>query len=110
MVGVGGGAVDGGEDEVIRVGDVLGVKQDLSMVEGERRRGSGEGIGRRGAGDCSTLPYRCCFRPRLRSSCGRCIAGRRGRRLWLMEVCGGGRGPVSVGGMGWKGRGGCRGK
>ncbi len=48
--------MDGGEDEVIRVWDVLGVKQDLSMVGCGWRRGSGEGVGRRGAGDCSTLP------------------------------------------------------
>ena len=40
------------------------------------------------------IPYRCCFRPILRSFCGRCIAGRRGRRLRLMGVCGGGQGLV----------------
>ena len=40
------------------------------------------------------IPYHCYFRPILRSFFGRCIAGRRRRRLWSMEGYGGGRGQV----------------
>ena len=87
--------MDDCEDQVIGLWYVLVVTS--AMLAWRNQAGSG-GEERRGGCFFSVqeraIPYHCYFRPILRSFFDRCTAGRRRRRLWLMEGYGGGRGQV----------------